>query len=139
MQCCRDIPVIDGMCTLRDNRKSCFAYIDDVLVGSRTFDEHLNNLHQVFSRLRKAGLRLKAKKCLFLREEMPYLCHVVTNYGIKPDPQKINTVKQYPVPVDATQVHRFLGLTSYYRHFVPEFSKIAAPLHLLLKKDAQFQ
>ena len=113
--------------------KSCFAYIDDVLVGSRTFDEHLENLQQVFSRLRKAGLHLKVKKCLFLREEVPYLGHVVTEHGIKSDPGKINTVKQYPVPVDATQVRQFLGLTLYYRCFVPEFSKVAAPLHSLLK------
>ena len=64
---------------------------------------------------------------------------MVTKHGIKPDPAKISTVKHYTVPIDTTQVRQFLGLTLYYLHFVPEFSKIAAPLHLLLKKDAQFQ
>ena len=64
---------------------------------------------------------------------------MVTKQGIKPDPKKIDTVKQYPVPVDVTPVRQFLGLTSYYRRFVADFSKIASPLHSLLKKDAQFQ
>ena len=89
--------------------KSCFAYIDDVLVGSCTFNEHLGNLQQVFSQLRKAGLRLKAKKCLFLREEVPYLGHMVTKHGIKSDPVKISTVKHYPVPINTTQVRQYLG------------------------------
>ena len=110
-----------------------------MLVGSLTFDDHLDYLQEVLSRLCKAGLCLKARKCLFLREEVPYLGHIVTKHGIKPDPGKIHTVKQYPVPVDATQVRQFLGLTLYYRRFVLQFSRIAAPLHLLLKKDATFQ
>ena len=110
-----------------------------MLVGSLTFNDHLDHLQEVFSRLHKAGVCLKARKCLFLREEVPYLGQIVTKHGIKPDPGKIRTVKQYPVPVDATQVRQFLELTSYYRRFVPQFLRIAAPLHLLLKKDATFQ
>ena len=119
--------------------KNCFAYIDDVLVCSRTFEEHLCHLESVFSRLRQAGLRLKPKKCLFLREEVPYLGFIVTRSGIKPDPLKTDKIRQYPPPEDVTQVRQFLGLSSYYRRFVPGFSKIAEPLHLLLKKGAIFQ
>ena len=117
---------------------SCFAYIDDLLVCSHTFQEHLEHLRQVFTRLRKAGLRLKAKKCLFLREEVPYLGHVVTKGGIKPDPAKTEKVQHYPVPVSVSHVRQFLGLASYYRRFVPEFSRIASPLHSLLKRNAVF-
>ena len=119
--------------------KSCFVYIDDVLVCSRTFDEHLSHLREVFVRLRRAGLKLKAKKCLFLREEVPYLGHIVTKNGIKPDPSKTEKMDNYPSPTDVGQVRQFLGLASYYRRFVPEFSKIASPLHSLLKHDATFQ
>lgn len=78
--------------------KSCFAYIDDVLVGSQTFEEHLVHLEQVLLRLRQARLRLKAKKCQFLRREVPYLGHVVTREGIKPDPAKTEKMKHYPIP-----------------------------------------
>jgi len=117
---------------------SCFVYIDDLLVCSSTFQEHLQHLRQVFTRLRQAGLRLKARKCLFLREEVPYLGHVVTKEGIKPDPAKTEKVQHFPVPVSVSQVRQFLGLASYYRRFVPEFSKIASPLHSLLKRDAVF-
>ena len=119
--------------------KNCFAYIDDLLVCSQTFEEHLEHLRTVFARLRKAGLRLEAKKCLFLREEVPYLGYVVTKQGIRPDVAKTEKVRDYPVPTSVTQVRQFLGFASYYRRFVPDFSKIASPLHSLLKKDAVFQ
>ena len=91
------------------------------------------------SPLQQAGLRLKAKKCLFLRDEVSYLGHVVTSQGIKPDQAKTEKIRDSPAPTDVSQVRQFLGLVSYYQQFVPEFAKIAAPLHFLLKKDVEFQ
>ena len=119
--------------------KHCFVYIDDVLVCSQTFEEHLTHLREVLLRLCQAGLRLNTKKCLFLREEVPYLGHVVTRNGIKLDPAKTEKIQNYPVPRDVSQLRQLLGLASYYRRFVPEFAKIASPLHSLLKKDAVFE
>ena len=77
--------------------RSCFVYIDDMLVVSKTFEEHLQHLGQVFGKLQKSGLRLKPKKC---RDEVIYLGHVVSSAGISPDPAKIDTVRFYPVPTD---------------------------------------
>ena len=96
---------------------SCFVYIDNVLVCSTTFREHLQHLSEIFARLRNANLKLKAKKCMLLCESVPYLGHVVSREGIMPDPDKSDKVKRYPTPTDVSQ---FLGLTSYYRRFIPE-------------------
>ena len=118
--------------------KHCFAYLDDILVCSPTFDDHLHHLHTVFERIRQAGLRLQAKKCQFLKPSVCYRGHVVSKEGICPDPAKTNQIEHYPVPTDVEGVRRFLGLASYYRRFVSEFSKVASPLHLLLKKGVPF-
>ena len=109
-----------------------------MLVCSRTFEDHLSHLEQVFARLRLAGLRLKPQKCLFLQEKVPYLGYIVTRDGIMPDQAKTEKILSYPVPVDVTRVRQFLGLASYYRRSVPGFAKAAAPLHAWLKKDATF-
>ena len=116
----------------------CFVYIDDILVASKSFEEHLYHLQLVFDRLRKADLRLKPTKCLFLCEEVPYLGYVISKHGIRPDPSKTDKVRQFPTPTDPTKVRQFLGLASYYRRFVPGFAKVAAPLHYLTKKDVPF-
>lgn len=87
------------------------------------------SLSIVFNRLRQAGLWLKAKKCLFLCEEVLYLGRMVSKQGIKPDPSKTDKVRNYHVPTSVSQVWQFLGLAPYYCWFVPEFSKIASPLH----------
>ena len=93
----------------------------------------------MFNRLRAAHLRLKPKKCRFLCKEVKYLGHVISVNGVLPDPEKTNQVKSFPTPTDVSSVRRFLGLASYYRRFVPKFSKIAAPLHALLKKENVFK
>ena len=103
-----------------------------------SMQEHLEHLCEVFARLRKAGLRLKAKKCLFLRKEVTYLGYVVTKNGIKPDNAKTDKMQNYPAPTDVSQVKQ-LGLAPYYRRFVPDFFRIASPLHSLLKKNPIFQ
>lgn len=90
--------------------QSCFVYLDDVLVASKTFDQYLEHLREVFLRLRHAQLHLKPKKCGFLRHEVCYLGYIVSQDGIKPDPTNTEKVRHYPRPRDATEVRRFLGL-----------------------------
>ena len=116
----------------------CVVFIDDVLIFSATFNDHLKHLKLVFDRLRQHNLKLKLKKCDFMKTSVNYLGHVVSNKGLQPDPSKIEKIKNYPAPTSVTELKRFLGLASYYRRFIARFSKIAGPLHKLLKKDTAF-
>ena len=111
------------------------AYIDDIIVFSETLPQHLCHLRLVLERLRGAYLKLKTKKCHFIRQEVEYLGHLITPLGLRPNPSHIAAVVDYPVPESITQVRQFLGLTSYYRRFVSHFAKLASPLHQLTKKD----
>jgi hypothetical protein len=119
-------------------RTSCLVYLDDVLVIGSTLEEHNRNLRKVLERIRQAGLRLKPKKCKFSQRSVTYVGHVVAADGVATDPQKLEAVRDYPVPVDVKSLRSFLGLASYYRRFVPGFSKVAGPLHALTKKDVKF-
>ena len=115
------------------------VYIDDVLIFSRNLDEHLQHLQLVINRLQNAGLKLKPSKCHFMRKEVEYLGHLVTPQGLKTNPRLISAVKEFPAPQNPRETRQFLGLCSYYRRFIPSFSKIAQPLHTLTKKNTQFE
>ena len=114
--------------------EQCLIYLDDIIVFSSTFEEHLQRPANVFIALRKAGLKLKPSKCFFAQKEVHYLGHVVSAAGVSPDPAKVEVVSSYPVPTNVKELRQFLGLANYYRRFVPDFSKIAKPLHKLLRK-----
>lgn len=114
------------------------VYLDDVIVFAKTIDEELTRLGMVFQRLRKAGLKLKAKKCHLFRESVLYLGHVVSREGVSTDPEKIRAVKEWPTPTSVKDVQSFLGLASYYRRFIEGFANIARPLHQLTEKAHTF-
>lgn len=120
------------------NWKHVLCYIDDILVFSKTFDEHLSHLAQVFQRLRNAKLTLKPDKCHFAVARVIYLGHVISKSGIGVDPSKTDAVRTFPTPKNQRDVRSFLGLANFYRRFVKDFSKIATPLNRLLQKECQF-
>ena len=118
--------------------KFAMVYLDDVIVYSKTIKDHLNHLRSVFDLLRKAGLKIKPSKCIFLQTEVEYLGHIFTKEGIKPDPKKQKAVKEYPAPKNVDQTRSFLGLAGYYRKFIKNFAGKAQPLTVLTKKDTEW-
>ncbi len=104
------------------------VYIDDINVHSKTFDQHLKDLQEVFEKIRKAKLKLKLKKCHFCNREIKFLGYVVGKDGIKTDENKINKVREFPRPTTIGEIKSFIGLGSYYRKFIPNFSTIVKPI-----------
>ena len=92
----------------------------------------------MLQRLRKANLKLSPKKCSPFQHDVPFLGHVVSQDGVRTDPQKVAVVEKWPVPASVAEVRSFLGLCTYYRRFVQDFASVAAPLHRLIRKGAQF-
>jgi len=120
------------------NWKYALCYIDDILIFSRTFEDHLVHLNAVFEKLRNAGLTLKPSKCHFAAHRVEYLGHVLSKDGIRVNPEKTDAVRNFPVPKSVRDVRSFIGLCNYYRKFVKDFSRKASPLNSLTKKDLKF-
>ena len=114
------------------NLDQCLIYLDDVIIFSTNFEEHLRRLEAVFTRLHEHNLKLKASKCDFFKSEVTYLGHVVSEEGIKTDPEKTDAIKTWPVPKSIKDVRSFLGFAGYYRRFIKGFANIARPLNDLL-------
>jgi hypothetical protein len=93
--------------------KTCLAYLDNVIVIGRTFDDHLRNLMEVFQRFKKAHLKLNPKKCQLFQGNVKYLGHIVSKDGVSVDPEKTHAVKHWPVPTDVHELRSFLGLWTY--------------------------
>ena len=114
------------------------VYIDDLIVHSKNFEEHLSHLREVFDKLSTAGLKMSPKKCDFFRREVVFLGHIVSAEGVRTDPAKIEAVTAWPQPTKLKEVQAFLGLCGYYRKFIKGFSSIAKPLYRLTQKDQKF-
>eukprot|EP00731_Ephydatia_muelleri_P030634 Em0022g148a len=115
------------------------TYLDDVLVHSKSKDEHIKHLNVVFSRLKNAGLTLRGSKCHIGHDKVYYLGHVFSEQGMRPDEGKVRVVKEWPTPKNPSEVRQFLGLASYYRRYIQSFATIAASLHELTQKDVSFR
>ena len=104
------------------------AYIDDIIVFSGTWEEHLQHITVILQRLKKAGLTAKPGKCRFGMAECSYLGYRLGNGHVKVERSKVEAVSAFPVPKTKKDVRSFLGLTGYYRKFMPQYATIATPL-----------
>lgn len=111
-----------------------FAYLDDIIVLGRSFEEHVENLTTVFNRLLKAQLQINFDKSEFVQNSLKYLGHIVCSEGIHTDPSKIEAIKEMSAPRTIKELRRILGVASWYRRFVPDFSTLVEPMTRLLKK-----
>lgn len=116
--------------------KFVVVYLDDILVYSKSIDDHERHLRLVLDKLREHNLVASLDKCEWFTSECFFLGHIITPDGIKADPAKVKTVLEWPTPVNAGQLRSFLGLTNYFRGYIKDYAAICGPLYKLLKKDA---
>ncbi|GFV67985.1 hypothetical protein TNCV_1872671 [Trichonephila clavipes] len=96
--------------------EACLIYLDDVIIGGRTFEEHLQNIRKVLSKLSDANLKLNPSKCKFFQKEVNYLGHIISAEGVRTDPEKVSAVKNWKRPENLRELRSFLGLCTYYRN-----------------------
>ena len=130
--------VLEGL-NPEDGNGFVTAYIDDILVYSRTLEGYLDHLQKVIARLRSTNLRLKPLKCEFVQAKVEYLGHIITPSRLKTSPRLTSAVLEFPRPSNVHEVQTFLGMSSYYRQFICNFAKIDQPLHNLMCKGASFE
>ena len=122
---CRDLPFAT-------------TYLDDLLIHSRTLQDHREHLHILFERLSRAGLTLQGDKCTIGLTKVKYLGHLFSAKGMEPDPQKVAAVSDWDTPNNVGELRSFLGLASYYRRYIYQFADVAAPLNHLTNKGVHF-
>ena len=111
------------------NLTYCLIYLDDVIIFSRTEEEHLERMRVIFDRFREHGLKLKPSKCEVFKTEINYLAHHMSERGILPSKKNLEAIAQCPPPHTYTKVKSFVGLVGHYRHFIKGFANITAPLY----------
>ena len=119
--------------------KGVVCYIDDVLIGGETFDQHLGLLDQVLAAVSKAGFTISPKKCEIALSQIKFLGYIISSNGIKPDPSKVEAIQNFKPPKNQKEIKSFIGALSYYRQFIEDFSTVAEPLLRLTRKTVEFE
>jgi len=119
--------------------KFVVVFIDNILIYSRSAEEHKQHLRVILNKLRAHELYAKFSKCEFWLQEVAFLGHIITAEGVKVDPEKVKVVSDWKQPTNVMEVHSFLGLAGYYRRFIEGFLKIARPMTTLTQKGKEFK
>lgn len=119
-------------------RKFVLVFMDDILIYSKTLEEHIVHLQQVLQTLADNQFYIKASKCEIAKSRLEYLGHIISGDGVATEPTKVSAVSTWPLPKTVKQLRGFLGLTGYYRRFIQNYGVICRPLTQLLKKETKF-
>ena len=128
-----------NMIFAQENRNICYIYIDDIIIPSKGFRQHMDRMRAVFEKLREFGVKLKASKCKLLFESVSFLGHKITYEGVSPDPERIKAIENFKAPTNVKEVQMILGFCGFFRRFYPKFSMKAEPLTRLLRTDAKWE
>jgi hypothetical protein len=118
--------------------RCAIVFFDDILIYSKTFEEHIDHLHKIFSLLAEDQWHIKLSKCRFFQIEIAYLGHIISERGVSTDPAKIEAVVTWPTPTNVKELRSFLGFTGFCHWFVHHYAIISKPLTSLLKKQTLF-
>src|ERR1043165_2910963 len=119
--------------------KIVVVYLDDIVVYTKgSLEQHIKDVEEVLKLIQKATLQIKIKKCVFFQKEIHFLGHKISRHGIATDPEKVQAMRDLPILKNLKDVQSVLRLFQYYKNFVKDFTRIARPIYLALKKD-QFQ
>lgn len=113
----------------------CFAYLDNIIFVTETFDEHLEWLAKVLGKTRDSGMKKNPNKCVFRLSQVRYLDYLVNERGLQVDRENVAPILEYPVPRNSKEIRRFLGMTLWYRRFIPDHATPTLPLPKLLPMD----
>lgn len=113
---------------------SVFVYLDDIVVVNDTFEAHLRSLQEVARRLKAANLSINLQKSKLCVSELPYLGYILSSKGLRSNPERVEAIVNFERPTSLRSLRRFLGMSNYYRRFIPQFSEMSAPLTDLLRK-----
>jgi hypothetical protein len=115
------------------------VYLDDIIIYLKSFEEHIEHIEKVLMKLEEINAIIKLKKCEFGKRNIEFLEHIVGKDGLQPEVKKVEKIKNMKRPESVTEIRSFLGLCSYYRKFIKDFSKIAKPLFYLVEKKNEFE
>lgn len=119
--------------------KNCSVYFDDLIVYGKNEEDHLQNLHMVLSKFRKAGMKIRPEKCELFRKEVKFLGHMVSKEGFFMDPGKVKAITNWAIPTNLKELETFLGTCMYYKIYIKHFSEIVSPLTKLTRKNEAFK